>query len=186
MSRGLPLALLALVPLAACGETGVTPSASTAVADSADQVLEDMSTTIVADGVRRSLVHADTMYMYNDRQLADMRGVTAVFFDAQGNQTSTMTSRTGLYQVAQGTLEARGEVVMVSTDGTNRRLTTEHLVYDRALNQVRSDSFFTYTSPSGVLSGNSFYSDADFRNVVTRQPRGRQRGEGVLLPGQRP
>jgi hypothetical protein len=58
------------------------------------------------------------------------------------------------------------------------------LIYDASRDQIRSDSAFTYTSPDGVLRGNSFYSDPDFRNVVTRQPRGRERGKGVLLPGQ--
>lgn len=180
------VAMLLLAALGACSDQGVTPPAARVAADSADQVIHDMSTTIVADGVRRSLVHADTAYMYTDRQVADMRNVTAVFFDDQGAQTSVMTSRTGVYQMNQGTLEARGTVVVTATDGSGRRLTTEHLIYDRTLNQVRSDSAFSYTSSGGVLSGNSFYADPDFKVVHTRQPKGRQRGEGILLPGQTP
>lgn len=175
------------IALLACSEQGVAPTARAVVAaDSADQIIEGMTTTIVADGVRRSLVSADTAFIYQIRQVADMRRITANFFDVQGNQTSVLTAKTGMYQITLGTLEARGDVVVVSTDGSNRRLRTEHLIYDRATNQIRSDSAFVYDSPDGVLRGNSFYADPDFRNFVTRQPRGRQRGAGMLLPGQRP
>ena len=84
----------------------------------------------------------------------------------------------------RGTLEAWDSVLVVSTDGTNRRLRSEHLIFDRDQNQIRSDSAFTYDSPSETLSGNSFISDPGFKNVVTRQPKGRQRGKGMVLPGQ--
>ncbi len=178
------LTLLAAVLLGAgCQEQGVEPVTQLVSADSADQVMEGMTTSIVADGIRRSVVSADTSFLYQNRQVADMRRVTAYFFDNQGNQTSILTSRTGIYEVARGTLEARGNVVVTATDGSDRKLTTEHLVYDKAMNQIRSDSAFVYDSPGGLLRGNSFTSDPEFRNIVTRQPRGRQRGEGILLPG---
>jgi hypothetical protein len=80
-----------------------------------------------------------------------------------------------------GSLDARGTVVVESTDG--RRLVTEHLIYDRTASQVRSDTAFTYTSPTEQLRGAAFRSDLDFRNVEVDQPRGRQRGPGVELPG---
>jgi LPS export ABC transporter protein LptC len=183
MRRTLVVLSLA-VGAAACQEKGVEPVVQLGVVDSADQVMDHMTTSIVADGVRRSVVTADTAYLYQNRQVAEMRVVVAHFFDNQGNQTSILTSRTGVYEVSRGTLEARGSVIVTATDGSGRKLTTEHLVYDKAMNQIRSDSAFVYDSPTGLLRGNSFSSDPEFRNIVTRQPRGRQRGDGVLLPGQ--
>ncbi|MEK6596704.1 MAG: hypothetical protein AABY91_00115, partial [Gemmatimonadota bacterium] len=105
-----PLAVMLAGALlgAACQEQGVEPVAQLVSADSADQVMEGMTTSIVADGIRRSVVSADTSFLYQNRQIADMRRVTAYFFDNQGNQTSILTSRTGVYEVARGTLEARG------------------------------------------------------------------------------
>ncbi len=182
--RALTGLVLVLWAAAACGEQGVAPQARIAAADSADQVLEGMTTTILADGVRRSVVSADTAYIYQNRQVAELRTLRASFFDLQGNHTSTLTADRGTYGIEGGTLEAWGNVEVVSMDGTNRRLRTGHLIYDRVQNQIRSDSAFTYESPGGVISGNSFYSDPDFRNVVARQPRGRERGSGMLLPGQ--
>jgi LPS export ABC transporter protein LptC len=170
--------------LGACADRGIVPVQSTAVADSADQILEQMTTAIVGDGVRKSLVYADTAYIYSDRQVASMRNLRATFFDEQGNATTILTAKRGEYLMARGTLEAWDSVLVVSTDGSNRRLRSQHLIFDRDQNQIRSDSAFTYESPSETLSGNSFISDPGFKNVVTRQPKGRQRGQGMVLPGQ--
>ena len=99
---------------------------------------------------------------------------------------AVLTAKKGEYQFARGTLEAWDSVFVQSLDGSNRKLRTSHIIYDRDQNQIRSDSAFVYESPTEVLTGNSFVSDPNFKNVVTRQPKGRQRGEGMLLPGQKP
>jgi LPS export ABC transporter protein LptC len=132
------------------------------------------------------VIYADTTYMFTDKQLAVLRQLRSTFYDAQGGQTAVLTARKGNYQFARGTLEAWDSVYIQSLDGSNRKLRTNHLIYDRDQNQIRSDSAFVYESPTEVLTGNSFVSDPNFKNVVTRQPKGRQRGEGMLLPGQKP
>ena len=169
-----------------CGEKGVAPLQSSVVADSSDQILEGMTTTITKNGVTQSVVYADTTFMYTDRQLAVLRRLRSTFYDAQGTPTAVLTAKRGEYQFGRGTLEAWDSVYIQSMDGSNRRLRTSHLIYDRDQNQIRSDSAFVYESPTEVLTGNSFVSDPGFKNVITRQPKGRQRGEGMLLPGQNP
>ncbi len=179
------LAVGALVWAAgACAEQGVAPAQSSAASDSADQILEQMTTTIVGDGIRKSLVYADTAYIYSNRQVASLRRLKATFFDEQGNPTAVLTAKRGEYYITRGTLEAWDSVDVISTDGTNKHLRSQHLIYDRDRNQVRSDSAFVYESPTGILRGSRFTADPSFRNVTTDQPRGRQRGEGMLLPGQ--
>jgi LPS export ABC transporter protein LptC len=169
----------------ACSEQGVAPTARIlAAADTADQILEAMSTTIVRSGVRQSMVYADTAWIYQDAQLAVLANMRAVFFDAQGNETSILTARSGDYWIQRGALEARDSVVVVSAEGPRRRLTTSHLVYDVERNEVRSDSAFVYEGPDGLLRGSSFTSDPGFKRVVTRRPTGVQRGDGIILPGQ--
>jgi LPS export ABC transporter protein LptC len=170
--------------LAGCADQGVAPAQSSLASDSADQILEQMTTTIVGNGVRKSLVMADTAFIYSNRQVADLRNLKATFFDEQGNSTAILTARRGEYYMARGTLEAWDSVVVISTDGTNKRLRSQHLIYDRDRNQVRSDSAFVYDSPTGTLRGSRFTSDPAFRNVTTDQPRGQQKGQGMLLPGQ--
>lgn len=169
---------------AACVDQGVTPVASNVAADSADQILEGMTTRITRQGVVTSVVYADTAYIYSERQVASLRRLRTTFTDEAGRPNSVLTALRGEYHINRGTLEAWDSVDVQTLDGSNRRLRTNHLIYDRDNNQIRSDSAFTYESPTEVLRGNSFVSDVGFKNVVTRQPRGRQRGEGMLLPGQ--
>ena len=63
-------------------------------------------------------------------------------------------------------------------------LKTEHFVTTLS-NQI-PDTAFTFTSPGGSGRGDAFTSDIGFRNIVTVRPRGRQQGQGFLLPGEKP
>ncbi|HEX7025072.1 MAG TPA: LPS export ABC transporter periplasmic protein LptC, partial [Gemmatimonadales bacterium] len=166
----------------ACTDAGVRPTAYTQTADSADQVAYKMTTTITANGVRRSFVEADTAYIYQSRGRTDLRRMKASFYDAQGNLKSTLVADRGVLENYSEKLEASGQVVVTSPDG--RKLVTEHLIYDKLMNQITVDTAFVAESPSGRLSGNHAVSDIDFTNVRIQQPRGTQRGKGFLLPGQ--
>jgi LPS export ABC transporter protein LptC len=166
--------------LQACVEEGIRPGVSMTVTDSADQKIIEMSTRVFEDGMARSHVTADTAYVYQARQVMDLRNMRVTFYDEQGVQSSVLTARQGMYTMTNGSLDARGGVRVESTDG--KLLLTEHLIYDKTTLEIRSDTLFTYTSPTERLTGNGFKSDLDFRNVVIDQPRGQQRGEGVALP----
>jgi LPS export ABC transporter protein LptC len=175
-------ALSALSALtAACEDTGVKPTTTVQAADSADQVLEGFSHYVTNEGVLRSRVEADTAFFYEPTQITQLRNVKVVFFDFKGAESSTLTSQRGIYRWQDGSMEAIGNVVVVSPDG--RRLATERLRYDNATNLISTDRHFTFDRGEEHLEGNSFKSDPDFRNVVTDRPRG-VTGDGMLLPGQ--
>ena len=171
-----------LLVLAACADTGVRPTGSLQSADSADQIMLKMSTQLTENGVLRSFVEADTAYVYQNQQITDLRHFTVRMLDAHGNLQSTLTADHGIYTTYSGKLDARGHVLVESTDG--RRLRTEHLIYDKQANQIRSDTVFSYDSPTAKGSGKSFLSDIEFRNLTIDQPTGAQKGKGILLPGQ--
>ncbi len=177
-------ALLALATtLAACEESGARPTTTIQAPDSADQVLEGFSHYVTSDGVRRSRVEADTAYFYEATQITNLVNVKATFYDLKGAESSTLTAKTGVYRWQDGSMEANGNVVVVSPDG--RRLATERLRYDNGSNQISTDRRFTFDRGEEHLEGNSFRSDPDFKNVVTDQPRGGgPAGNGMLLPGQ--
>jgi LPS export ABC transporter protein LptC len=175
----------ALAALVGCGDAGVRPTASSQVApDSADQAILRMTTSITNDGVRRSLVEAETAYVYQTRAVTDLRRMTAAFFDEQGNLTSTLTAERGVLGNYSQKLDASGNVVVTSPDG--KRLTTEHLIYDKTANQIIIDTAFVYNGPQGRMTGNNAVSDVAFTNIEIGQPKGYQKGKGFLLPGQRP
>lgn len=175
-----------LLMLAACKDDAIRPPLTVTAADSADQVLEGMEHLITADGVKRTRVIADTAYLYEATQLARLKKVKTTFYDANGLETSTVTSDSGIYQMRDGSMSAWGDVVATTPDG--RRLTSEELKYEANSKRISSDKPFVYDRADQHLEGNGFTSDPDFRNVVTKQPRGGQRpgatGGGAVLPGQ--
>ncbi len=178
------LVLLAAAAAAACGREGVTPTATGTLADTADMVMYGMERGVFEDGIKRAWIVADTAYTYQNTQIMEFRGLRVTFFDRTGAQTSVLTAGEGTYRIQLESLDARRAVRVVTTD--NKRLSSEFLAYDRTANLVRTDSAFTYESGTEYVEGNGFVSDPEFRNVTIQQPRGRQRGEGMLLPGQRP
>lgn len=169
--------------IAACAERGVTPARGT-VADSADQVMEQMQTEVTRGGVRVTRVQAESAWIFNTRQVAELKRVTMVFYDENGTVASTVTADSGTYEMRDGSLEAYGNVVAVTPAPQARTLRTEHLTFDKTARLIRSDTAYTFTSAQGSGSGKSFETDPDFRIIRSWQPRGRQRGEGFLLPGE--
>jgi len=179
--RRLMIMISAAAALASCEDSGVRPTTTVQASDSADQVLEGFSHYVTNDGVRRSRVEADTAFYYEPTQITELHNVKVVFFDLKGVEGSTLTAHRGTYRWQDGSMEATGNVRVVSPDG--RRLSTESLRYDNATNTIMTDKQFSFDRGTEHLEGNSFRSDPDFKNVVTDRPRGVS-GEGLLLPGQ--
>ena len=176
--------LLAVLMLgaAACTTDGIRPNAASAPADSADQVMLKMSTDLFNEGARQNYVVAETAYVYQAAQKMDLRRLRIIFFE-DGKQTSVLTATRGIYTVTNGSLDATGNVKVVSTDG--RTLTTQHLVYDKVALQISSDSAFTYQTAAERMTGTRFHSDLEFKYVVTDQPKGIQRSGGVIIQDKR-
>jgi LPS export ABC transporter protein LptC len=151
-----------------------------AAADSADQLMIGLSTVMTNEGVRQALLEADTAFIYENSGRVDLVTVEVTFFTTSGVQTSVLTSREGTYNMRTGAMEARGDVVMVRTDGS--RLTTSVLRYDQTANEVSSDQPFVYDAPGRHIEGEAFVSDPSLRNITTRRPRGIT-GQ-FTLPGQ--
>jgi LPS export ABC transporter protein LptC len=175
------MSVLSALSVLSCEDTGVKPTTTIQPADSADQILEGFSHYVTNDGVRRSRVEADTAFFYESTQMNELHHVKVVFYDIKGAESSTLTAKRGTYRWQDGSMEASGNVVVVSPDG--RRLATEVLRYDNATNTILTDKHFTFDKGDEHLEGNSFRSDPDFKNVVTDRPRGVS-GNGMLLPGQ--
>ena len=159
---------------------GSRPTATVNPADSADQVLIGMSHYVTSNGIQRARVRADTAYFYSSTQSALLESVHITFFNLGGEETSTLTAKNGTYFWRTGDMEARGNVVVVTTDG--RTLRTETLHYNEAKNEVSSDRPFTFDGPQRHVDGDGFTSDPDFKNVLAKHPRGT--GGKFTLPNQ--
>ena len=179
MRRVLLNALVA-TSLVACN-SGVRPTAIITAADTADQVLINMSHYITGDGVVRARVRADTAYFYQVSQTAELRNVHITFYDKDGRESSTMTAREGTYHWASGDMEGRGNCVVVGA-GDGRTLRSEVMRYHQSNNQVSSDKAFVFNGPGRHVEGDGFTSDPEFRNVTALHPHGT--GGQFTLPNQ--
>ena len=149
---------------------GSRPTTTTALADSADQVLIGMSHYVTAAGVQRARVRADTAFFYSPAQRAILHNVHITFYKLDGGESSTLTSREGIYNWRNGDMEAHGNVSVVTTYG--RTLKTESLHYNETKNEVTSDVPFVFDAPDRHSRVRGFVSDPDFRD-------GRQASKGT-------
>jgi LPS export ABC transporter protein LptC len=74
-----------------------------------------------------------------------------------------LTADQGAHSSRLGTMEARGNVVVVSKDG--EELKSPHLRYDPTRNEISSDSAFTLTQGERVTKGIGFVSNPDMTNM---------------------
>ena len=164
--RGRACLLIAVAALAAaaCRDAkSPTLPARGVIPDSAEQVMYGLRHALTTGGVRRAQLHADTAFFYDEGNRIDLRTVRTTFYTAAGDSDAVMTGRRGVYDVRQQRLEGRGNVEIKSVAG--RRLASQHLIYDKIVNQVSSDSAFTFSEPGRTLSGVGFRSDPQLRNL---------------------
>jgi LPS export ABC transporter protein LptC len=162
------LAAIAALAAAACSE-GTEPKVTAAnpLADSADQVMFGITTIINNSGVLRAQLTADTGYFFDGNTRIVVRNEKTTFYNSTGQQDAFLTSREGTYIVPRGQMEARKNVVVVTTDG--KRLETEELKYDQGSNKVSGDSAFVLTEPGRELRGIGFISDPNLANLQVKQ-----------------
>ncbi|MFL5560765.1 MAG: LPS export ABC transporter periplasmic protein LptC [Gemmatimonadaceae bacterium] len=153
---------------------------SSPMADSADQVMFGARAILTDKGLMRAELFGDTAYFFDDNTRIELRTVKTNFFTTEGAQNAVLTSKEGTYRT-QGSMEARGNVVVVSTDG--RRLTTPQLRFDQTRNEISSDSAFVLTEPGRSVAGVGFVSDPNMNNVRILKTTSGSTGR-VTIPGQ--
>ncbi len=148
----------------ACGDTQGPPVVNLQLLpDSAEQLAIGITFTLTEEGVRRAIVAADTMLVYDDATREELRKVTARFYTPAGEQDAILTSDQGSHSNRLGTMEARGNVVVISKEG--KRLESPHLKYDPSRNEISSDSAFTLTENERVTKGIGFVSNPEMTNM---------------------
>lgn len=163
------IVVLGLVAASAACSNGTEPKVTSAnpLADSADQVMFGISTMITDQGLLRAKLAADTAYFFDGSTRIEARHETTTFYTSTGVQNAVLTSIEGTYNQQRGTMEARKNVVVVTTD--NKRLETSLLDYNQQSNIISSDSAFVLTQPTGVMHGIGFTSDPNMSNLHVKR-----------------
>lgn len=163
MSARRVLCCAVVVALGSCKGTKSPPVAVKTVADSADQIMFGVQTILTESGLQRANMTSDTLRMYDDNTRAEMQHVKVLFFTETGLRNATLTSREGTYNMRLRSMEARGNVVVVSEDG--KKLESQQLRFDPARNEISSDSAFVLTEPTRRVEGIGFVADPQLNNV---------------------
>jgi LPS export ABC transporter protein LptC len=158
------LCTIAVSVASACGDSQGPPVTHfTLIPDSAEQVLFNIELTLTDEGIRRAVVKSDTLLTYDQNTREELRKVTARFYSVAGEQEAILTSLQGGHNSRLGTMEARGNVVVISKEG--KQLNSPHLRYDPSRNEISSDSAFTLTEGERVTKGVGFVSNPDMTNM---------------------
>ncbi len=177
MRRGMLAVGAVAVVMVACGREQPPPLAAT-MPDTADQVLYGVTMYLTVDGVMRIRLESDTVYNFQTSQTAELLGVKVDFYTVEGTVSSTVTSVEGTFEYRTENMEARGDVVAVTPDG--RRLTTDTLRYNRAMQSISGPGAFIYDGPGREhIEGIGFTADPEFTQVEAGAlQRGRPGGGG--------
>jgi LPS export ABC transporter protein LptC len=90
------------------------------------------------------------------------QGVRVRFFNPQGIQTSVLTSDEGSVDEMTNNLEARKNVVVVSSDSS--RMTTEQLFWDNQRQLIYTPAYVQITTEKDKLQGHGFESNQSLKN----------------------
>jgi LPS export ABC transporter protein LptC len=139
----------------------------------ADQVTFGVEHTITVSGVRQALLRSDTVLMYNDSSMVQLRGVNLDIYTEEGTLRATLTALSGALDNSTRRMIARGNVVLVVQGPQGRTVWTEELHYDPQQKRIWSDvRTRTRTQRGDELTGDGFSSDEQFQNFDIRSPRG--------------
>ncbi len=134
------------------------------------------STIVISDSGRvQARIRAGYIQKFDGPQETQMsQGVTVYFYNDAGKQTSVMTARRGTVNEQTYSIEADGDVLVVSDDSTHLR--SERLFWDNKRQLIYTNEYVYVTSPREKVQGRGFESDQRLRNYrifkVTAQVHG--------------
>ena len=122
------------------------------------------STIVVSDSGRISaIIVAGYICVYElSQQTLMSQGVKVRFFNREGKQTSVLTSDEGTVDEVNNNLEARKNVVVVSSDSS--RMTTEQLFWDNQRQLIYTPLYVQIKTVKEKMQGHGFESDQSLKN----------------------
>jgi LPS export ABC transporter protein LptC len=124
-----------------------------------DQVISDFSLTETARGRKEWKMEAECAFVYEQRNILEADTIRVTFFDGRGEAGSVLTALHGKLNRKTDDMEARGNVVVIGSDGVVLR--TESLTWSAETRQIVSQDSVTVIRHGDVLTGWGFRGDPD-------------------------
>jgi LPS export ABC transporter protein LptC len=136
-----------------------------------DQVFEGFEMTVTESGIKQGWVRADRAERFEAGKILKAQNLKVIFYTANGEINSVLTSRRGIIHTDSGDMEAMDSVVVVSRDST-KKLETGRLIWKKQDNTIVSDTSVVISSPRGVVYGDGLLTDSGFENLEVTNPTG--------------
>jgi len=160
----LPLLVLSAL-VGGCGERHeLTPSSHSGVLP--DEEVQDFAITETDAGTVEWKLYAQKAQMFDVKNLITAYGVRVNFFDEKGKQSSQLTAREGDINQVSRDMTARGNVVILNSDGT--RMSTQSLRFLNREQKIVSDELVRVEQKGNVLQGVGFESDPNLKHYQFR------------------
>ena len=131
-----------------------------------DQEVTDFVLTETDAGHPQWTLYAKWAATYTARNVVIARDIRVDFFDEQGARSSELTAREGEIQQATRDMTARGNVVLMTTEGT--RMTTEEMRFSNREQLMTSERLVRVEREGDALEGVGFSSDPNLRHFEFR------------------
>ncbi len=113
----------------------------------------------------RAILKANHIMVFQEQDVTILNeGFRVDFYDENGKHTSFLIADSGRVIEKTKNLEAYGNIIAVSDEGT--KVETSRLFWDNERGKVRSDAFVKVTSSDEILQGYGFEADQDLKNYV--------------------
>ena len=128
-----------------------------------NQEIDGFSLTQTRDGQKMWILTADHALVFEDAGRVEMTRFRVDFFDDHGGVRSTLTAREGLLRRRTNDMEAFGNVIVTSEDGTT--LATERLTWNERTGKIESDRFVRVVQGRDEFTGVGLEADPDLKNI---------------------
>lgn len=153
-------------PLSGCSRDTTVPLSPRA-ANLPSQEVTDFTLEESDTGRPEWILEAKYAATYSHRGLIVAKDVTIDFFDSAGEKYSHLTAAEGTVQQPGNDMEARGKVVVTTTDGT--RIATESLRFLPRKRLITSDQFVRFERNGDVVTGIGFESDPSLEHFSIKR-----------------
>lgn len=151
--------VLALESMAGCEREKSAQHYQVRTGPMPDQVLADFEITETSTGQKEWKMKADTAYFFESTKIIETRHMVITFFDEKGEVKSVLHAKRGRINRSNDDMEAMGDVVMTSRDGT--RLETQSLLWSSSMRQIMTEDSVKIVRQGDELSGWGFSGDPD-------------------------
>lgn len=127
------------------------------------QIVDSLVLHESRSGNRLYTLEADSAYVYDDEQRAELVRPRVTFYDANGQVDSRLAADAGTVYSQSEDLVARGNVVVVTAEST--RLATDSLCWSNSRQVVTTEAAVEIRTPKGVVRGQGLRSDAGLGRI---------------------